>query len=86
MPKFTNPDSPFLIHCSIVRTSKTNNGKFIPQFNIKDSDVFNSLEHFEIEIELNNYKIDNDQRFSTGLDIYNYMKQTIKYILIGITT
>ena len=35
----------------------TNNGKFIPQFSIKDSDVFNSLEHYEIEIELNNYII-----------------------------
>ena len=82
--EFTNPDCPFLIHCSIVKTSKTNNGKFIPQFNIKDSDVFNSLEHYEIEIELNNYIINNDSRFSTGLEIYKQMKQCIKYILIGI--
>ena len=82
--EFTHPDYPFLIHCSIVKTSKTNAGKFIPQLNIKDSDVFNSYEQYEIEIELNNAKVGIDTKFSTGLIIYQKLKQLIKYVLIGI--
>ena len=82
--EFTHPDFPFLIHCSIVKTSKTNNGKLIPQFNIKDSDVFNSYEQYEIEIELNNSQIGINTEFSSGLNIYNKLKQVIKYVLIGI--
>tara|TARA_B110000444_G_scaffold4800_1_gene4505 strand:+ start:16067 stop:19726 length:3660 start_codon:yes stop_codon:yes gene_type:complete len=82
--EFTNPDFPFLIHCSIVKTSKTNNGKLIPQFNIKDSDVFNSAEQYEIEIELNNAQIGIDTQFSTGINIHNKLRQVIKYVLIGI--
>ena len=69
------PDYPFLIHCSIIKTSKTNAGKFIPQLNIKDSDVFNSYEQYEIEIKLNNAKVGIDTKFSTGLIIYQKLKQ-----------
>jgi hypothetical protein len=82
--EFTHPDYPFLIHCSIVKTSRTNGGKLIPQFNIKDSDVFNSSEQYEIEIELNNMKVGIDTQFSTGLIIYQKLRQLIKYVLIGI--
>tara|TARA_X000000368_G_scaffold388346_1_gene349788 strand:- start:10124 stop:13747 length:3624 start_codon:yes stop_codon:yes gene_type:complete len=82
--EFTHPEFPFLIHCSIVKTSKTNGGKFIPQFNIKDSEVFNSSEHYEIEIELNNHHIGIGTEYSTGLNIYKKLRQVIKYVLIGI--
>ena len=82
--EFTHPDFPFLIHCSIVKTSKTLAGKLIPQFNIKDSDVFNSIEQYEIEIEVNNAFINNNSGFSDGLKIYNKLKEVIKYILIGL--
>ena len=82
--EFTHPDYPFLIHCSIVKTSRTNGGRLIPQFNIKDSDVFNSTEQYEIEIELHNPRVGIDTEFSTGLNIYNKLRQIIKYVLIGI--
>lgn len=82
--EFIHPEFPFLIHCSIVKTSKTNGNKLIPQFNIKDSNVFNSSEQYEIEIELNNADIGIDTQFSTGLNIYDKLKQVIKYVLIGI--
>ena len=82
--EFSHPDYPFLIHCSIVKTSRTNGGKLIPQFNIKDSDVFNSSEQYEIEIELINTKVGIDTQFSTGLIIYQKLRQLIKYVLIGI--
>ena len=82
--EFTNPDFPFLIHCSIVKTSRMNNGKLIPQFNIKDSNVFDSIEHYEIEIEFNNPNIGINTQYDTGIKLYKSLKQVIKYILIGI--
>ena len=82
--EFTHPDYPFLIHCSIVKTSRTNGGKLIPQFYINDSGVFNSSEQYEIEIELNNSIVGIDTKFSTGLIIYQKLRQLIKYVLIGI--
>ena len=34
----------------VVLLNRTNGGKLIPQFNIKDSDVFNSSDQYEIEM------------------------------------
>ena len=82
--EYRHPTLPFLLHFSIVKTSKSHNGKFIPEFNIKESNVFNSLEHYEIEIELNNHIIDSTSKYSLGEELYNDLKKTIKYILIGL--
>ena len=82
--EYRHPDLPFLIHCSIVKTSKTQYGKFIEQFNIKDSDVFNSLENFEIEIEINNEVIISNKSFSSAEFLYTNLRKVIKYILIGL--
>ena len=82
--EYRHPDLPFLIHCSIVKTSKSQYGKFIEQFNIKDSEVFNSLENFEIEIELNNELIIANKIFSSVEFLYTNLRKVIKYILIGL--
>jgi hypothetical protein len=82
--EYRHPDLPFLIHCSIVKTSKSQYGKFIEQFNIKDSEVFNSLENFEIEIELNNELIIANKIFSNVEFLYTNLRKVIKYILIGL--
>ena len=73
-----------MVHMSVVKTSKVVNGRLVPQFNIKDSDVFKSLEHYEIEIECNNLQVGIDTNFETGIYLYDLFKKTIKYILIGL--
>jgi hypothetical protein len=82
--EYTHPSYPFLIHCSIVKTSKTNRGRLMEQFNIKDSDVFNSLENFEVEIELNNTIINANKSLYTKEFLYTNLRKVIKYILIGL--
>ena len=82
--EFKHPDLPVLIHCSIVKTSKTHNNKFVPEFTIKDANVFNSLEHYEIEIEIDNAFITMNSKYNKGLDLYNDVKKTIKYVLSGL--
>ncbi len=82
--EYIHPELPLLIHCSIVKTSKTNLGKMMSEFNIKDSNVFNSLENYEIEIELNNALISNNKKFENNELLYGNLKKAIKYILIGL--
>jgi hypothetical protein len=82
--EYTHPTYPFLIHCSIVKTSKTNNGRFIEQFNIKDAEVFSSLENFEVEIELNNTIINANKSMYNKEYLHTNLRNVIKYILIGI--
>ena len=82
--EYTHPTYPFLIHCSIVKTSKTNNGRFIEQFNIKESEVFSSMENFEVEIELNNTIINTNKTLYTKEYLYTNLRKVIKYILIGL--
>jgi len=82
--EYIHPNYPFLIHCSIVKTSKTNRGRLMEQFNIKDSEVFNSLENFEVEIEFNNTIINANKSLYTKEYLYTNLRKVIKYILIGI--
>ena len=82
--EYSHPSYPFLIHCSIVKTSKTNRGRLMEQFNIKESDVFNSLENFEVEIELNNTIINANKSLYTKEYLYTNLRKVIKYILIGL--
>ena len=77
--EYSHPSIPFMIHLSIVKTSKSLGGKMIPQFNIKDSEVFDSVEHYEIEIECNNTQIGIDTKFETGIYLYRLLKKTINF-------
>ena len=92
---------PFKIDCSVVKTSKQrknarNNYWMVPQYNIKDSGVFDNIEHFEIELELT--KINNNNNIGRELinkynEIYNdksvryliqVLKKGIKMVMSGI--
>ena len=82
--EFKHPEIPFNIHCSIVKMSKIISGKLVSQFNINDSDVFNSLENYEIEIEFINPDIGINTQFQTGYYLYEILKKIIKIILVGL--
>tara|TARA_Y100000389_G_scaffold193937_1_gene223307 strand:+ start:16616 stop:19975 length:3360 start_codon:yes stop_codon:yes gene_type:complete len=79
---FKNNRFPFLLHLSIVKMSNKNSNErsFI---NIKDADVFNSNEIYEIEIEFINSQIKISKKKDYS-DIILLLKETIKYVLIGL--
>lgn len=76
---FTHVDFPFKIDFSIVKTSKKKK-YLIPEYNIKDADVFNNPENYEIEIEL----IKNECQRFTEVELIKKIKTGIKYILCGL--
>ena len=75
---------PFMVDLSIVKDSKKQGRFYVPEFNIKDSGVFDGLEKYEIEIECINSKIGVGTRYNTPELINQAMKQVIKYILSGL--
>ena len=87
---FVHRDYPFKVDCSIVKTS--NKKRFyVPEYNIQDSNVFNNPENYEIEIELNNSKIQRGtfgasrgrDRASEVSNLITSLKKGIKIILSG---
>ena len=75
---------PFIVDLSIVKDSKRQGKFYVPEFNIKDSGVFDSIEKYEIEIECINDKIGTGTQFNTTDKLNKVMKQVIKYILSGL--
>ena len=82
--RFTNSKLPFGIDLSIVKSSSSKYGKMVSTYNIKDSNVFNNSENYEIEIELVNPLVGVSTQFNTDELLVSLVRRTIKYILIGL--
>ena len=74
---YRHPDFPLQIDCSIVKSSRQRNGRFIPALRIEDSNIFSNQEIYEIEIEIIK---DKKQKKET----YQSFRQAIKYVLSGL--
>ena len=75
---FTHPDYPIIIDMSIVKESIKN------EFNIKESNLFNQNEKYEIEIEIVGDKIVKDSKFHSVKELDSLIKKITKYILTGL--
>lgn len=70
------------IDLSTVKTSKKNERyKMVPTYNIKDSNIFNEDEHYEIEIE---FDVNTGRVSSNELQAYNQIRFAITNILRGL--
>lgn len=77
-----HPNFPFKIDCSIIKTSK--NKKFssilIPTHTVEESNVFNNVEHYEIELELIN-----EEAFKyNSIELEALMKKCIQMVISGL--
>lgn len=80
--QFYHDKLPIKADLSIVKTSITKNGKYIPFYTIYESKVFDNIETYEIELEVDNNIVKNNNITKENLLIY--LKQTIKLILCGL--
>jgi|UniRef100_A0A6C0IKM1 hypothetical protein len=82
---FVNDDYPFIIDISIVKSSSKdiNTRQYNPVYNIEDSNVFNNRENYEIEIEIDNNKI-NSPKYNSHKKIMVALRETVKLVLSGI--
>ena len=75
-------DYPFRVDCSIVKTSKysRNKNRMISEYTIQNAELFNNIQHYEIEIEFLN-KLAN--KLST-IQLENMIKKNILFVLSGL--
>ena len=73
---------PFRVDCSIVKTSKVmrNRNRMIPEFTVQESNVFNNMKHYEIEIEFLNDKC---KKYSS-IELEKLIKKNIQFVLSGL--
>ena len=86
LKRFTmfNKELPFKVHLSIVKHSPYKNGKYVGAYLINDSNIFDNIESYEIEIELDNSMIKRDEKFKDHEFLIASLREVIKYILSGI--
>ena len=81
--RFTHSEYPVAIECSIVKNSKSNRGRPIPTYSIQESEVFESDETYEIEIEVNN-AIVNVLKMDTKMLVGSLRKCIMTVFVIGV--
>ena len=75
---------PVFADLSIVKSSKTTRNIPMKTYNIQDSEVFESPEKFEIEMELDNSKVGVGTEYTKIDDFRKLISKIIKYVLCGI--
>lgn len=78
---FTHPDYPINVDISIT---KFNGDYFKRSYTIEESNVFNSPEKIEIELEVDNSKIGPYTQFDTHEKILEALRKVIKFVLSGL--
>jgi len=89
---FKHPDYPFIVDLSIAKFAnrgpdkygRPNRGNMIRVYTLEESNIFNNPETYEIEIEMNNFKIGPSTPFNTPKVIADSLRKGIKLVLSGL--
>jgi hypothetical protein len=79
-----HPDIPIFADISIVKGSKKTNKVPIPQYTIQEAQVFNNIEHYEIELEIDNSRIGTGSEFNNSKKLMEQLRKAIRIVLIGL--
>ena len=96
--RFAHPDLPVFADLSIVRSSKKFAGKYgteggfksnstnvpIPKYTIQEAGVFENVETYEIELEIDNSKVGNGTIYDTPDKLMDVLRKCIRIVLSGI--
>lgn len=89
---FEHDDYPFKVDISIVKYGnrladkfgRGNRGPIVRVYTLEESNVFDNEEIYELEIEVDNFKVGPGTKFNTPQLIVDALRKGIKYILSGI--
>ena len=79
--RLTHSDYPFAVDLSIVKSTPKRYGKMQSSYTMRECDLFNRPENYEIEIEIVNSEIG---AIKDPISIIAGLKRMVKYILIGL--
>ena len=82
--RFRHPDFPIFADLSIVKSSKKTGYNIIPEYTIQEAGVFNSIEQYEIELEVDNDRVGAGTRFNTTAELMDAIRKSIRIVLMGL--
>jgi len=81
---FTHNDYPINVDVSIVKNSKKDSDEFVKVYRTDESGVFENIETYEIELEIDNSKIGPGTLFNSPDKIIQTIRKVIKFVLMGL--
>lgn len=82
--RFHHPDLPIFADLSIVKSSKKTNRVPIPQYTIQEAEVFNNVESYEIELEVDNRRVGTGTPYDNATSLLNVIRKCIRNVLSGL--
>ena len=82
--RFYHDEYPIFFDLSIVKNSKKMNKITVPKYTIQEADVFNSVEQYEIEIEVDNKRVGINSEYTTVAKLANVIRKCIRIALSGL--
>ena len=82
--RFSHPDLPLFADISIVKGNKKTKKVPIPQYTIQDAGVFETQEHYEIELEIDNQRVGTGTPYSTTEKLLDAIRKGVRIILSGL--
>jgi len=81
--RFYHKKYPIYIDVSIVKSSSKKNKQYVPHYTIQESNVFNNIENYEIEMEVNNNSVGVGSDYDTSNKLTASIKKVIRIIMSG---
>jgi hypothetical protein len=83
--RLSHPDLPIFADLSIVKSSTTTrNYVQIPQYSIQDAGVFDNIEKYEIELEVDNSRVGTGTDFNSVETLMDALRKCIRTVLSGL--
>ena len=82
--RLSHPTHPFVVDVSTVKDSKMSGRNYIPEYTFRESGVLDSIESYELEIEVVNSAVGLGTPYSTPELLSASLKKMIKLVLSGI--
>ena len=82
--RFYHDELPVFIDLSIVRSSREKKHIAIPKYTIQEAGVFENIEKYEIEIEVDNSKVGVNTIYEDPKKLADVLRKSIRIIMCGI--
>ena len=82
--RFQHETLPIFADLTIVKTSKKTNKVVVPKYTIQEADVFNDVEQYEVELEVDNNRVGHGSDYNTLDKLMVALRKCIRIILSGI--
>jgi hypothetical protein len=79
--RFSHPELPLYADISIIKMNKKTGKVHIPQYTIQDADLFNTIEVYDVELEVNNSMVGRGTPYNTKESLIDAIRKGVRIIL-----